>query len=231
MDHQQPFVALDLARERETPTGRAADWEIRELNHRIANSLQLAIDVLGLQRLRAAESETQQALDEAMARLAAVGQLHRFLSLPQSDALVDLAGFLRGLCPVIEVAVGLVCEIDADAVRLPAAAAQQIGLLVNECAINARKHAYGADGGRLRIQARVSSGLLSLVVADEGPGLAPADEAAAQGLGTSIIEAILRQLGGRMSAESCGGARFTFTIPLAAAPAPIERSFARWSDA
>lgn len=230
MDHLQPFIAFRRERELEPATDRAADWEVRELNHRIANSLQLAIDVLGLQCVRAAESETHAALDEAMARLAAVGQLHRFLSLSEPQAFVDLADFLRDLCPVIGAAVGLACELEADPVRLPAQAAQQIGLLVNECAINARKHAYGADGGRLRIESRAAGGVVSLVVADDGRGLGCHPDASRQGLGMSIIDAILRQLGGRMSAETLGGARFTFQIPIAPATASIERSFASWND-
>lgn len=232
MDHLQSLLAVGLPREREPPSGGVADWEIHELNHRVANSLQLAIDVLGLQRLRASEPEAQAALDEAMARLAAVGQLHRFLSLREPQTSVDLAEFLRALCPVIGAAVGLACALEADPLRLPGQTAQQIGLLVNECAINARKHAYGADGGRLRIESRAASGVLRLIVADEGPGLAHADAVTGQGLGMTIIEAILRQLGGRMSAESLGGARFTFVIPIAAAaPTPIDRSFAHWNEA
>lgn len=225
MDDLQPFVALGLARASEparTPA-RAADWELRELNHRLANSLQLAVDLLGLQQQRTPDPAARAALDEAMARLAAVGQLHRYLSVREAGETVELDGFLKGLAQVIGLGTGLACEVEAAPLRIPAQTAQNIGLLINECAINARKHAYGADGGALKIEAIPSPGLLRLTVADEGRGLG-AHAPAAAGLGMTILDAIAKQLRASMTAESRGGARFTFVIPLAAEP----RSFAAW---
>lgn len=195
--------------------------QARELDHRLANSLQLAVDFLGFHQQRTADPATRRTLEEAMARLAAVGQLHRYLALGDAGGPVELAGFLRGLCALIHQSSGLTCDLRAEPVRVPAADAQQIGLLVNECAINARKHAYGQTGGVLRVGCSVLPGRLKLVVSDSGPGLAASSS---QGLGMGIIGAIVRQLGGAMAAESRDGARFTFLLPL---PAPFEpRSFA-----
>ena len=199
----------------------AWDSHERELNHRLANSLQLAVDFLGFQQQRIADPGARHALDEAMARLAAVGQLHRYLALCDAHAPVELAAFLRGLCALVAQTTGLVCELRAEPVRVSAADAQQIGLLINECALNARKHAYGPNGGTLKISGSVLPGRLKLVVSDAGPGL---PDGSAQGLGMGIIGAIVRQLGAAMAAETRDGARFTFLIPL---PAPAERrSFA-----
>lgn len=233
MNELQPFPAPGQAREREAADG-VADWRTRELDHRLANSLQLAVDFLALQQQRSAEPGVRHALDDAMARLVAVGQLHRHLSSRAPDPQVELSSFLQDLCPVVGLGTGLACSLAADPVTVPAATAQNIGLLVNECAINARKHAYAQDGGALHIESRVSPGRLTLSVADEGPGLRPRPEGQPQGLGMGIIEAILRELGGRMMLESRVGARFTFMIPIApqatAAPGP-DRSFASWNEA
>lgn len=198
----------------------------RELNHRIANSLQLAVDFLGFQQQRTGDPTARRALEDAMARLAAVGQLHRYLAAAGDGAPIELGGFLRGLCALVAGSTGLSCELRAEPVRVPAATAQQIGLLVNECAINAAKHAYRAPGGLLRVAASVLPGRLKLVVSDAGPGL-PSD--GPEGLGMGIVGAIVRQLGGAMAAESRDGARFTFLIPLPAAAEP--RSFASWGAA
>jgi two-component sensor histidine kinase len=206
----------------------APGWGERELNHRVANSLQLAVNFLGFQQQRAGEGPAREALEEAMSRLVAVGQLHRYLAARDSAAPVELAGFLRGLCAVVGLSTGLACELHAEPVGVPAHLAQYVGLLVNECAINARKHAYGRDGGVLRIACAAHAGQLRVVVADEGRGLGAA--ARPDGLGMSIVSAIVRELGGAMAAETAGGARFTFVLPLAAAP-PGERSFASWSAA
>lgn len=227
MDDLQPFVALGLAREpapARTAARGSAEWELRELNHRLANSLQLAVDLLGLQQHRTDDPATRAALDEAMARLAAVGQLHRYLSVRDAHEPVELESFLKGLAGVIGLGTGLACEVEAVALRVPAQTAQNIGLLVNECAINARKHAYGADGGVLRIEAIPAPGLLRLTVADEGRGIPASGPAQASGLGMTILDAIVKELRASMTVESRGGARFTFVIPIAAEP----RSFATW---
>jgi two-component sensor histidine kinase len=228
MEELQSFLAAGLARERERP---GADWELREINHRLANSLQLAVDFLGLQQQRAAEPAAREALAEAMARLVAVGQLHRHLSLTDARAPVELAAFLRGLCAVVGRGAGLACELAAEPVSVPAHLAQHVGLLVNECAINARKHAYGRDGGVLRIATFVSPGLLKLTVADQGRGLPAAGLGAPQGLGMGIIAAIVRELRGTMTVESRGGACFAFLVPLAGAAPTSSRSFATWNEA
>lgn len=229
MDELEPFVALGLARER-APAQRTPDWEIRELNHRLSNSLQLAVDLLGLQQQRISDADARLALDEAMARLAAIGQLHRYLSLNESQGPVELAAFLRGLCAVVGQGTGLTCDLSAEPVHVPAHVAQQVGLLVNECAINARKHAYGRDGGVLRVATSVSPGRLKLVVSDEGRGFARAGAAAPEGLGMGIIGAIVRDLHGTMTAETLNGAAFTFQFPLTAAAPMPSRSFASWNE-
>jgi len=209
------------------PRREASDWQERELNHRVANSLQLAIDFLCFQQQRAGDAATREVFEEAMSRLAAVGQVHRHLAADDAAEAVELSAFLRGLCGGVGLSTGLACELNAEPVGVPARIAQYVGLLVNECAINARKHGYGRDGGVLRIDCAAHAGRLRIVVSDEGRGLRAAG--GGDGLGLSIIGAIVRELNGVMTAETVGGARFTFLIPLAAAPRP-DRSFASWSE-
>ncbi|MFC3068174.1 sensor histidine kinase [Phenylobacterium soli] len=229
MEELEPLFSRSPAPRREAEA-RPDDWATRELNHRLVNSLQLAVDFLGLQQQRAADPGARQALEDAMARLAAVGQLHRYLSVQDPHALVELSAFLRGLCGVVGLSTGLACELSAQPISVPAHMAQHVGLLINECAINARKHAYGHDGGVLRIACAISPGRLTLTVADEGPGLRSAQGPGRQGLGMDLIGAIVRQLHGAFTAETRGGAQFTFTIPLASAVPFGGRSFAGWNE-
>lgn len=228
MEPLHPHLAS--GQDRKTEAARPEDWEARELNHRLVNSLQLAVDFLGFHQQRAEDPKARQALEEAMARLAAVGQLHRYLSVRDPHTLVELSAFLRGLCSVIGLSTGLACELDAQPVSVPAHIAQHIGLLINECAINARKHAYGRDGGVLRIECAVTPGRLRITVADEGPGLRARSPQAGQGLGMSLIGAIVRELRGSFTAETRGGAAFTFVIPIAGASPVASRSFASWNE-
>ena len=67
---------------------------------------------------------------------------------------------------------------------------------------------------------------LRVSVADHGAGLgAGFDPEGARGLGMGIVQAIVRQLGGRLLVEDHEGARFTLVLPLDGPPRE-RRSFA-----
>ena len=202
--------------------------ERRELDHRMANSLQLAADFLIFEYARVSDPRAREALMTASARLSAVGQLHRFLSGHDRRGPLDLDAYLTALGELVAESTGLSCVVDADPCRLAGGPAQLLAIAINELAMNAAKHAYppGA-GGPLRVECRCEDGRLRLAVADEGAGLpAGFDAARSKGLGMTIVGAVVRQLGGELSAASDGGARFTLDIPAPRAVAHASRSFA-----
>jgi two-component sensor histidine kinase len=231
---------IDPARAHASPRPRvpraddeSRDAERRELDHRLANSLQLAADFLIFEHMRVRDPEARGALIATADRLSAVGQMHRFLAARRHASGVDLEVFLVELGALIGESTGLNCEIEAEAVTAPGELAQQLAIAINELAMNAAKHAYPwGERGPLHIACRREGGRLKVVVADEGRGLprplaaATATGPAPGGLGMTIVQAIVRQLNGRLTAENDGGARFTLTFPLAATAAPAPRSFA-----
>jgi two-component sensor histidine kinase len=196
------------------------DRDLQELNHRIANSLQIAAGFLAFERKRVANLDAQQALAGAASRLEAVGKLHRYLYQHSQDSEVEVRTFLEALCPDIAQSTGLGCSIKADAVAVPAEMAQKLAIVINELALNARKHGYGEEeDGILHVECRVKDGLLRLSVADGGRGLGDGfDVNGASGLGLTVIRGIAKQLGGRFEAEDAKGARFTLTAPMPAFP-------------
>lgn len=207
--------------------------ERRELDHRLANSLQLAADFLIFEHARVRDPGARAALIEAAERLSAVGQMHRFLAAQTQAAGVDLDPFLSQLGRLIADSTGLECSVDSDPVMVAAEVAQQLAIAVNELAMNAAKHAYpwGARGA-LHITCRHRGERLVLVVADEGEGLgrdflaSRGGGAGSQGLGMTILEAVVRQLHGTLQAANDHGARFTITLPLPAPAGTGPRSFA-----
>ncbi len=207
---------------------RTRQDENRELDHRLANSLQLAADFLIFEHARIADPQARAALVETAERLSAVGEMHRFLAAQRGAGGVDLEPFLTELSVLISETTGLICSSDADHVVVDAEIAQQLAIAANELAMNAAKHAYAwGDHGALHITCRRRGAMLVLIVADEGAGLGKGFRTeASAGLGMSILQAIVRQLRGTMEAATDRGARFTISIPLPSAAAPIPRSFA-----
>jgi two-component sensor histidine kinase/CRP-like cAMP-binding protein len=203
--------------------------ELRELNHRIANSLQIASGLLRRQWKILGDPQGREALAEAQTRLEAVGKLHRYLYLHSDDSTVDLKTFLEALCPDIASSTNLGCLIEADSVAVPADLAQQLGIVVNELAMNARKHAY-QDGvhGELRVECRTGPDRLVLTVADNGPGLGEGfDLSQESGLGMTLLRGITAQLDGRLAVEDRHGARFTLDMPWPA-PRPPSTADVAW---
>lgn len=219
---QAPVTAKARAATKPTPDER------RELEHRLANSLQLAADFLLFEQVRVQDPQARTALAEAAARLSAVGQLHRFLSAHPDDAGVDLEPFLTELCSLIGRSVGLSCSVDADPVTVPGVDAQQLAIAINELAMNAAKHAYRkGEPGSLHVECHRDGAALRLTVSDDGAGLGEEFSAErASGLGMTILKAVVRQLHGSLEARDDHGACFTITLPLSPTRAALTRSFA-----
>jgi len=209
--------ALD---DRETSTLTALlaqrELELQELNHRIANSLQMVCSYLSLEKRRLEDPRLAEVLDTASARLAAVAKVHRHLAVRAVGSRVDLKSLLEDLCPEVADTVNLTCSLSVDPMSVSGDLARAVATVINELAINAAKHAYGnEEGGKLRIECRDMGDHLRLVVADAGKGLgkdfAPTG---GNGLGMIIVNSIVRQIGGTLSAEDQDGAQFTLTAPL-----------------
>jgi two-component sensor histidine kinase len=212
----------------QSPAPSSLDAERQELDHRLANSLQLAADFLIFEHMRVTDPKARAALIETAERLSAVGQMHRFLAAQRQAWGVDLEVFLTELGRLISDSTGLDCQVDAEPVRAPGEIAQHLAIVINELAMNAAKHAYAwGDRGVLNVTCRSQGGKLAVTVADEGEGL---DRRFAtgqsKGLGMGIIEAIVRQLMGTLEAANDHGARFTIVLPLPAQAPPASRSFA-----
>ena len=199
-----------------------------EADHRMANSLQLAADLLLFEQARVRDPDAREALGAAVARLSAIAQLHRCLCDQDPAAGVDLRLFLGEICDLIARSSGLACSLDADPVVVAPDTAQQLAIAVNELAMNAAKHAYrGHARGALHVEARRNGDRLRLTVSDHGAGLgADFQIGRANGLGMDILQAVVRQVRGTLEAHDDHGARFTITLPLPTGVTPMPRSFA-----
>ena len=184
----------------------------QELQHRVANSLQIIASVLMQSARRVPSARVRSHLYAAHSRVMSVAALQQQLAASQGGD-VHLREYFTELCQCI----GDSMIDDPDKLRLKVEADEGIatpdisislGLIVTELVINALKHAFppGAGGDILvSYQSSVTDWRLS--VADNGVGM-PTDSAAAKtGLGTSIVEALAKQLHAKVNhAENHPGA-------------------------
>lgn len=189
---------------------------IKEINHRIKNSLQLVGSLLLLQAALEKEGTVKDHLSSAAARITTVAQLHRSLYSGGDVKAVDLEQYLQD----VVTAVGRLdggshpVTLHMDTVTVPADQAIAIGILVNELLTNAIKHAYPAGTGGVAVEVARCAGGLRLSVCDHGVGL-PEHYRGAGTLGIQIVDAMARQLRGALSVETgATGTSFTVLVPL-----------------
>jgi two-component sensor histidine kinase len=192
------------------------DRDLVEMNHRVANSLQLTAAYLVLQAKELPDaSNARAALDAAAARVAATADLHRLIGTHVGASDIDLATYLRELCPRIGRSTGVDIFFSGEPANISFQAAQRITQIVTELAINAGKHADTGPGG-LRVDCR-SDGhdTVRLTLSDKGPGLpmsvAPGH---AGGVGLAIVASVVDELDGQIEVRREGGTVFELTIPL-----------------
>ncbi|MSP62424.1 MAG: PAS domain-containing protein [Myxococcales bacterium] len=220
--------ALREARRREASLSAALDDTSRglaergvllhEVHHRVKNNLQIVSGLLLMHADAVIAPEARAALAETAQRVRSMALIHQQLYTGDHLARVDIIGYVQSLIRDIQSAIGDASSIsvDADPLELPLAKAVPLGLLSNELLTNAFKHGRGPDGTcRVVLSVRVSDGRATLTIADEGPGL-PDDFPARRrrSFGMSIVDALARQLGGKLEATTDRGARFRVAFPV-----------------
>ena len=202
----------------EARAGRAlAERQFVELNHRMANVLQMLLARIEWQRRIQDDRSARDGLERLAASIQASAELHQCLLPPRQHMDVDLGALLTKMAAAIAGVTGLRCDVEAEPIDLPGQVAAHLAAAVNELAWNAYKHAYrGRPGGVLRIVCRRDAdSRLLLSVADQGSGLPPDfDPRVKDGLGLMLICATLREFGGRLRVESDQGACFILLLNI-----------------
>lgn len=212
---------LDLAvAERDALIGRK-DLLIREVDHRVKNSLQMVMSLLRIQARSAADAATRQALQTAVMRIQAIAQVHSMLHARNSAEGVAFHEYLDEICTFLGETLGVDgrrrrLEVEADAIEVPTDLAIPLALVTAELVTNAFRHAFGGETGSVRVCFRRSAGGgVELMVADDGCGLpADFDWSHGKGLGLQVVKAMAEQVGGRVDVARQDGTRFILKLPL-----------------
>ncbi len=205
IDQALKTVAIERqkdAAEREMRSARdRAETLLREVNHRVGNSLQLVSTFVHMQANAIDDEAARSALMETQHRIQAVAQVHRRLYTTDDVTNVEMGDYLRGLIDELNHSLaghGLShdIELQAETVRVATDKAVSVGVIVNELVTNACKYAYPAGaGGSVRVFLNtLTDGIVSLIVEDDGVGYRPGQQPRGSGLGQKIILAMAQNL-------------------------------------
>jgi two-component sensor histidine kinase len=214
MDQMELRLSARRELERANRATEQANMMGREIEHRVANSLQFVSSVLRLQG-REAPSDVREHFDVAAHRIAAVARVHRHLLDDSNVAHIPALAYVQRLCADLADILGVRIEVSGNDAQLNTKAIQSVGLLLNELITNAAKH----GSGTISVGFSATGSECRLTVCDEGRGLpADFDLAAQKGLGMKIVDVLAQQLGGSVSVAMADDrrGRLTVTFPRAA---------------
>ena len=172
---------------------------LREVQHRIANSLQIIASVLLQSARRVQSEETRGHLKDAHSRVMSIASVQQQLA-QSAEGDVALRPYLTQLCAslgasMIEDPARLSIQLVVDDSVVSSEISISLGLIVTELVINALKHAFPAGRhGEITVRYQARGPNWSLSVGDNGVGMSEDPEVAKPGLGTSIVEALASQL-------------------------------------
>lgn len=183
------------------------DTLLKEMRHRIANSLQLIASIILLKAGSVPSEESRLHLEDAHDRILSIATVQRNLDPTGDNHEVPVVAYLQTLStslarsmiggrkPITIVVHGGTGTVTPDE-------AISLGLITTELVINSLKHAFPDHEGEVTITYEVASAAWKLTISDNGVGYPIPVNASTDGLGTSIIESLAKQLNAEVTRTS-----------------------------
>jgi chemotaxis protein methyltransferase CheR len=186
---------------------------VREMQHRIVNSLQIIASILMLKARAVTSEETRQHLQDAHRRVLSVAAVQQHLHTSVVAEQIDIAPYLRKLCKSLaDSMIGesrpVALTVVSDDGTMTSADAVSVGLIVTELVINALKYAFPSmeTSAAIIVRYEVNGTDWKLSVSDNGIGrVSDSGTHGKGGLGTSLVNALANQLDARVVSESGSG--------------------------
>ena len=222
------ILGMAIERERNERRLKAAlerdKYLLKEMNHRIKNSLQIVSSMLNLQSRDVTNAELTEHLNEASYRVAAIAKAHEQLSHSPQIERMNVGNYIKAICSDLDASVAH-CKVYTDTeddIEIETDRAISVALIVNELITNCAKYAYRDQSeGKVWVKVgRAEKLKFAISVRDEGNGLpVNFDPRQAKGLGMRIISSFVSQLEAELIVSTLApGTEFVLTIPFIASP-------------
>ncbi len=183
---------------------------LQEMQHRVANSLQIIASILLLKAQTVRSEETRLHLRDAHQRVMSVATVQQQLQASGHGEAIELGPYLSRLCETLAASMigdsrPISVTVEASPGTAVSAEAVSIGLITTELVINALKHAFpsGSGDGEVLVRYQIDEADWRLSVSDNGVGLQQdGGRHGHSGLGTTIVEALAHQLKARVEITS-----------------------------
>jgi PAS domain S-box-containing protein len=204
---------------------RDAQMLTNEISHRIKNNLQLVVGLIAYE-VRSTAAPCIQGYKAMQSRIGAIAQLYDLISQSSRGRTVAVDAYLQEIARVMSAGLigsksGIEIAVRAQKLEIDPDRAVPLGLLVNELATNAIKHAFPDGTGHVLLSAEQIGDEIELVISDDGVGIK--DKVLTkipEKRGTDYVAIFVRQLGGKLtvSAPNVAGTSITIRLPVLMVP-------------
>jgi|GEM_PF-1656416 PAS domain S-box-containing protein len=197
---------------------------MKELEHRVKNSLSIASSLIGIAMGEIADQKALGILKDTDSRMRSISSVYERLYLSGSVQSIDFGTYLGGLARSVidsyyRTATKIRLDVRAERVEVDTKRAISLGLIANELLTNSVKHAFpNASTGTIAVVLEEIGDRVKLCVSDDGVGLGPngAFEKSAS-MGMMLIRELVKQIGGTLEIVSSDGMTVTICFESAKA--------------
>jgi two-component sensor histidine kinase len=181
-----------------------------EISHRIKNNLQIVANLIA-HEARRATAPCAQGYQAMQARIRAIAVFYDLMSQSSHGQTVALDAYLGEIAKAMSASLlgtgsGIKIEVDAETLDIDPSRAVPFGLLVNELATNAIKHAFPTGSGSIILSVRQTCDWIELDVADDGVGMKDKYSVkTSEKHGADYVAIFVRQLGGTLAMAGSAG--------------------------
>ncbi len=197
----------ELLNEEKEKLSKQKDLLLKEMRHRMANSLQLIASVLILKSEAVESPEVRTHLQDAHQRIMSIATVEKFLDTTSLEEEVEVGPYLTGLCRSLGNSMiqgrPLTLTVESEGGMTTSAEGISLGLITAELVINSLKHAFpNGKAGSITVSYSVTTqNGWRLCVTDNGIGITP-NSHRTEGLGTTIVQSLARQLKATVRVET-----------------------------
>lgn len=199
------FISItDITEQRKTERDKEnlmlqKDTLLKEMRHRIANSLQLIASIILLKAGTVKSEESRAHLEDAHDRILSIATVQRNLDPSSEGSSVPVREYLSTLCESIARSMiggrkPITLKVTGGEGTVTPDEAISLGLITAELVMNALKHAFPGGEGQITVAYESKGPRWTLSVGDDGVGLRATAKDSADGLGSSIVESLANQL-------------------------------------
>jgi PAS domain S-box-containing protein len=196
------------------------DLQLREIQHRVKNNLQMITALIRIESRNASSQEHTAPFNRLAGRIEALHLLYQALAAEEKGDVVDLGVYLSQIASAVMQShgvEGIRLDLKLDAYPVSVNVAMPTGLVVNELFTNALKYAFeGREGGTITLHSLVDGDGCRVIVADDGIGLPPDRGWPEPGkLGALIVQSLRENAKADVKVESTPGKGMRVTIRYA----------------